>query len=67
MIAQYKSWISNTLKKGNLSRDDIWTSDVAVGDESFVNKIRKHLGLIGPKKPPAPAKRTESNAVREEI
>ena len=35
LTAQYKSWISNTLQKGNLSRDDIWTSDVAVGDESF--------------------------------
>lgn len=66
LTAQYKSWISNTLQKGNLSRDDIWTCDVAVGDESFVNKIRKRLGFIGPKKPPASAKRTESNVVSEE-
>jgi len=66
LIAQYKSWISNTLKKGNLSRDEIWTSDVAVGDESFVSRIRKRLGLIGPTKPPVSANKTESNAVREE-
>ncbi len=48
LTAQYKSWINNTLKKGNLSRDEIWTSDAAVGDESFVNTIRKRLGLISP-------------------
>lgn len=30
--------------KWNLSRDDIWTVNLAVGDDGFVKKIKKSVG-----------------------
>ena len=63
---QYKCWVDNVLKQGNLSREEIWTTEVAVGSESFVEKIRKNLGFIG-KKRISGFKRNEPMAVQEEI
>jgi len=42
----YANWINAAIKRGNLSRDTIWTREVAVGKKSFVEKIRKKLGFI---------------------
>jgi putative transposase len=41
----YANRINATIKRGNLSRDNVWTKEVAVGKRSFVEKIRKKLGF----------------------
>jgi putative transposase len=40
----YQARVKETLRKGCLSRDDIWTVNLAVGDDGFVEKIKKGLG-----------------------
>jgi putative transposase len=40
----YKARIKEALRKGCLSRDDIWTVKLAVGDDGFVEKIKKGVG-----------------------
>ncbi len=40
------------LRKGNLSRDEIWTTKIAAGSETFVEKVKRRLEKIkkqGPK------------------
>ncbi|MDD2285493.1 MAG: hypothetical protein PHQ11_08865, partial [Paludibacter sp.] len=38
--------IKDALLKGCLSRDDIWTVNLAVGDDGFVEKIKKSVGRV---------------------
>lgn len=40
----YKARIKEALRKGCLSRDDIWTVKLAVGDDGFVERIKKGVG-----------------------
>ncbi|MGX9365616.1 transposase [Desulfoplanes sp. PS50] len=40
----YQARIKEALRKGNLSRDDIWTVSLAVGDDGFVEKVKKSVG-----------------------
>jgi putative transposase len=40
----YKARIKDALRKGCLSRDDIWTVKLAVGDDGFVERIKKGVG-----------------------
>jgi putative transposase len=40
----YQGWIKEALRKGNLSRDEIWSSELAVGDAGFVEQIKKNVG-----------------------
>ncbi len=40
----YQKWIRESLKKGNLSRDSIWSTELAVGDNGFIEKIKKGVG-----------------------
>jgi hypothetical protein len=40
----YQARIKEALRKGNLSRDDIWTVNLAVGDDGFVEKVKKSVG-----------------------
>jgi putative transposase len=40
----YQGWIKEALRKGNLSRDEIWSSKLAVGDAGFVEQIKKNVG-----------------------
>jgi hypothetical protein len=40
----YQARIKEALRKGCLSRDDIWTVNLAVGDEGFVERIKKGVG-----------------------
>ena len=61
----YQGWIENALKKGNLSRDEIWTKDVAVGSDSFIEKVRKRLGFVGTKNIPR-SKSSQMHSVQEE-
>ncbi len=42
----YREWLKGAIRKGNLSRDDVWSSEVAIGDLSFIEKIKKRLGLF---------------------
>ena len=42
----YRGWLKEAIRKGNLSRDDVWSSEVAIGDLSFIEKIKKRLGLF---------------------
>ncbi|MBT8764469.1 transposase [Desulfohalobiaceae bacterium Ax17] len=43
---QYKLWIDEALRKGSLVRDDIWTTQPAVGNEAYVNEIKSKLGYF---------------------
>jgi hypothetical protein len=40
----YQGWLKEALSKGNLSRDEIWSREVAVGDTGFVEMIKKNIG-----------------------
>jgi putative transposase len=40
----YQARVKEALRKGCLSRDDIWTVNLAVGDDGFVEKIKKGVG-----------------------
>jgi putative transposase len=44
----YAGWIDSVLKKGCLSRDNIWTAQLAVGSTFFVDYIRKKCGYTSP-------------------
>ncbi len=49
---QYSAWLKEALRKGNLSRDEIWTTKIAAGSETFIEKIKRRLEKIkkqGPK------------------
>ncbi len=49
---QYAVWLKEALRKGNLSRDEIWTTKIAAGSETFIEKIKRRLEKIkkqGPK------------------
>ncbi len=49
---QYQGWIKEALKQGNLHRNGLWTSELAVGDDAFVEKVKANLGrLVYPLKP----------------
>lgn len=40
----YQKWIREALRKGNLSRDSIWSTELAVGDNGFIETIKKGVG-----------------------
>ena len=40
----YSGWIENSIRKGNLSRDNIWTTELAVGSKSYVEQLRLKMG-----------------------
>ncbi len=40
----YQRWIREAIKKGNLSRDSVWSTELAVGDNGFIEKIKKGVG-----------------------
>ncbi len=42
--AHYK-WIEEQLKKSQLVRESKWTQSIAVGEKSFVEQIKKRLGI----------------------
>ncbi len=62
----YQGWIENALKKGNLSRDEIWTKNVAVGGKPFVDKIRRRLGFVGNRKDVSISTNSEVFSVQED-
>ena len=40
----YQGWITEALRKGNLARDSIWSSELAIGDGEFTERIYRFLG-----------------------
>ena len=40
----YQGWITEALRKGNLARDSIWSSELAIGDSEFTERIYRFLG-----------------------
>jgi putative transposase len=72
----YSGWIENSIRKGNLSRDNIWTTELAVGSKSYVEQLRLKMGYTSKVTPGHPAVhdeqspyggRRESNALEWEI
>lgn len=63
----YANWIKAAIKRGNLSRDDVWTKEVAVGKRSFVEKIRKKLGFTSKLPDDSPAIREDLAGYGEQI
>jgi putative transposase len=43
---QYQGWIKEALKQGNLRRNAVWSSELAVGDDGFVEKVKANLGRL---------------------
>ena len=43
---QYATWLKEALRKGNLSRDEIWTTKIAAGSETFIEKVKRRLEKI---------------------
>ncbi|MBW2449313.1 MAG: hypothetical protein JRE92_02655 [Deltaproteobacteria bacterium] len=41
----HHQWIEEELKKSTLVRQSKWTQSIAVGDKSFVDQIKKRLGI----------------------
>ena len=56
----YSGWIDNAIRKGNLSRNEIWSVELAVGSKSYVDMIRMKMGA-------APQCKSDSAAMREDI
>lgn len=46
LIKHYNGWIKETLRKGNLKRDAVWSSNLAAGKPEFVEKIKRRLHKI---------------------
>ncbi len=46
LVKQYNVWIKEALRKGNLTRDAIWSSNLAAGNKEFVEKIKSRLQKI---------------------
>ena len=40
----YAGWVENVVKRGHLCRDDVWTAELAVGSEKFVDHVRRQSG-----------------------
>ncbi|GAB6057148.1 transposase [Desulfonatronum parangueonense] len=51
----YSGWVANAIRKGSLSRDEIWTVELAVGSKSFVDMLRLRMGADPRKMPVAVA------------
>ena len=41
----HRKWIDKELEKSQLARNSKWTQSIAVGDKSFVDQIKKRLGI----------------------
>ena len=41
---QYQGWIKEALKQGNLRHNAVWSSELAVSDDEFVEKVKKSVG-----------------------
>ncbi len=41
-----QGWIKEALKQGNLRRNAVWSSELAVGDDGFVEKVKANLGRL---------------------
>jgi putative transposase len=50
----YSGWIDNAIRKGNLSRNEIWSVELAVGSQSFVDMLRLKMGAM-PRESPVSA------------
>mgnify|MGYP006309554523 CR=1 FL=1 len=46
LIKQYNGWVKEALHKGNLTRDAVWSSNIATGKPEFVEKIKRRLHKI---------------------
>ena len=42
---EYRQWIEAALGSGSLQRESCWTKSIAVGNCSFVEEIKAHLGV----------------------
>ena len=39
-------WVEDFLGKGNNIRDDKWTKNIAVGNRSFINRVKYLMGIL---------------------
>jgi len=46
---QYQGWIKEALRQGNLRRNGVWSSELAVGDDGFVERVKANLGRLASK------------------
>ncbi len=44
MQTAYRQWIAHALQSGDLSRNSVWTDSVAVGSQSYIEKVEAQLG-----------------------
>ncbi len=50
----YSGWIDNAIRKGNLSRNEIWSVELAVESQNFVDMLRLKMGAM-PRESPVSA------------
>lgn len=41
----HREWVEAALTEGAMARDDRWSESIAVGSESFVNRVKNNLGV----------------------
>ncbi len=46
VIKYHKKWVDDFLKNGNNIRDDKWTTSIAVGNRSFVERVKLLMGAL---------------------
>lgn len=46
VVKYHKSWVDSFLEDGNNIRDEKWTKSIAVGNISFVEKIKSLMGVM---------------------
>ena len=46
VIKYHKRWVDDFLGNGNNIRDDKWTTSIAVGNRSFVERVKSLMGAL---------------------
>ena len=49
LVARRRNWVDNTLAEGTLCRDEKWTNSLAVGQQVFLETIKRRTGIQGPR------------------
>ena len=42
----HKRWVEDDLGNGKNTRDDKWTTSIAVGDRGFIERIKSLMGIL---------------------
>ena len=65
--AAHQSWIEEELRKNFQNRESHWTESLAVGSQSFVEKVKETLGFKAKSRQIYPSKSDSGSELRERV